>query len=718
MSLPYRQLASSTLRAYAFVLFLDRGWAGALCVLATLWYPNIGLAGLFSVVVTIIACRLLRMPHEDSGLHILNAMLVGLSLGAFFELNIQLLAIIAIASLLCLFMTTILVDVFWRLGKLPVLTLPFIVVAFSTAFATKSYAGLSPFLDLKLTTPQIITPAIDTFLSSLAAIFFNPHPLAGLLIFLAIIIRSRYLALLCVSGYMVGLVFFNFLAGSHIADTIQWNGFNFSLTAMALGGFYAVPSIPSFIIAMFGAAIAALLTTSLQNFLFMFGLPVMATPFLASTLVIMYALSRRQNLVPPTLVMDEPAIPEQNYERNRIMRVRLGEHNSVPVNPPFYGEWQIYQGFNGRYTHIAPWQYALDFFKLEENQSYRDEGLTLEDYYCFGLPVVSPVYGTVVRVQDSLADNPPGEVDVVNNWGNFILIGMANGLFVLLAHLKHDSLVVKEGDKLQPGDKLAQCGNSGRSPQPHLHMQVQTLASLGAPTYQFHLSGVVESRQQQQVFKLISIPEPGDSIKTTEPNIALRNTLHLPVGRTLSYQFTRGSSEPVKKTLRVELSLLGQFVLRSDSGAQAKFIETEELIAFYDRSGKRDLFLDMWLLCFGITPFSTEASNWSDSLNAALLPLNLWQKFLLAIRHPLGGAIQSQYRRVIEQHSSKVMQSGEHSLDIGLHKVRVETNAVLDIEKGTMRLTLKGAGFECSAELTELGQVEDEGIPSWQQNVH
>ena len=44
-----------------------------------------------------------------------------------------------------------------------------------------------------------------------------------------------------------------------------------------------------------------------------------------------------------------------------------------------------------------------------------------------GLPVLSPAHGQVVRVCDHLADNPPGEVDTKNNWGNFVLVRLDSG---------------------------------------------------------------------------------------------------------------------------------------------------------------------------------------------------------------------------------------------------------------------------------------------------
>jgi len=706
-----------TFRAYAQILFLGRAWAGVVCIAATFWYPNIGFAGLLSAAFVITASRVLRMPYEDCGLHILNALLVGLSLGAFYQLNTQLIFIIFVSSLLTLFLTTILIDVFWRLGKVPILSLPFILVAFTTAFATKSYAELTPYLQLKLTIPEISFPWLDTFFSSLGAIFFIPHPLAGLLIFLAILIRSRYLALLCVGGYFVGLAFFTYLAGEHIADTIQWNGFNFSLTAMALGGFFTVPSLSSFSIAMLGAAIAALLTTTLQNLLVVFGLPVMATPFLATTLIILLALSKRQDFTLPTLMLDEPISPEENYERARISRVRLGESNSVPVKTPFYGEWQIYQGFNDRHTHIAPWQHALDFFKVQDGKSFSGDGTSAEDYYCYGLPVISPVYGTVVRIQKNLPDNTPGDVDTQNNWGNFVLIRMSNGLHLLLAHLKQHSITATEGSNVNPGDALAQCGNSGRSPQPHLHMQVQILPVLGAHTYPSHLvSVIVADVHENKTFQLVARPTTGQSTHAALADEKLKNSLHFPVGRIFNFSFQH-KDKTVNRQLSVELSLLGEFILKSDKNAESKFIETEDLLAFYDRTGRKDKFLDMWLLAFGVTPFSAQALQWVDSQNYKLLPLKTWHHVLVNLTHPLGAGLNSCYTRHYDTASQQWRQTGEHKLELGIVTISAHTELNIDIKNNRIQLSMQCMNEQWQATLLDVGQIEDEGIPSWQADI-
>ncbi len=70
--------------------------------------------------------------------------------------------------------------------------------------------------------------------------------------------------------------------------------------------------------------------------------------------------------------------------------------------------------------------------------------------------------------------------------GNHVVIEIGPEKFVLLAHLMKDSVVVREGDPVRRGDKIARCGNSGNTSEPHLHLQVQNRADFDAPGLRTH----------------------------------------------------------------------------------------------------------------------------------------------------------------------------------------------------------------------------------------
>lgn len=43
---------------------------------------------------------------------------------------------------------------------------------------------------------------------------------------------------------------------------------------------------------------------------------------------------------------------------------------------------------------------------------------------------------------------------------------------MLLAHLRRGSVCVRPGDTVNAGQQIGECGNSGNSTQPHVHVQV------------------------------------------------------------------------------------------------------------------------------------------------------------------------------------------------------------------------------------------------------
>ncbi|HEY9035067.1 MAG TPA: urea transporter, partial [Pseudomonadales bacterium] len=374
------------LRAYATIVFLEKPFAGFVILAASMFFPNLGIAGLVAAVTGLVVARLLSFPYIASGMHIFNSLLVGLSLGAFYRLDMHLLLLIILGAIIAILLTVALSSALWRYDALPVLSLPFVIVAMTMAFAARSYQSLEYVAPSYTVDGAFISTSVDTFSSTLGAIYFLTHPAMGLVIFLLLLLHSRYLALLAVCGFAVGYSLLTSLTGNVYPNLAAWSGFNFALTAMAIGGVFIIPGVASFVIAMVAAAIAALLTTALQNLLLGYGLPVMAFPFLLTSLTVMAALRQRVGSRAPQMAA-VPGLPETNYERARLARVRGTGPGSMALLAPFYGEWDIYQGFAGKHTHKGQWQYALDFYMLDDNRSYAGDGNRLEDFYCFGAPL-------------------------------------------------------------------------------------------------------------------------------------------------------------------------------------------------------------------------------------------------------------------------------------------------------------------------------------------
>jgi Peptidase family M23 len=162
-----------------------------------------------------------------------------------------------------------------------------------------------------------------------------------------------------------------------------------------------------------------------------------------------------------------------------------GYKDQTKLKLPFGGEWLVDQGGRSVYQNqnlmSDDQRFSVDFVLLKNGRPFSGDGGDNSDYYCFGQPVLAPADGLVVEVEDGYQDNPPGRPTSDSPRGNLILISHGNSEFSLVDHLKQNSVKVKKGDKVKQGDAVAECGNSGPTPAPHIHYMLQNSAGLPLP---------------------------------------------------------------------------------------------------------------------------------------------------------------------------------------------------------------------------------------------
>ncbi|WP_134668839.1 M23 family metallopeptidase [Halorussus marinus] len=158
-------------------------------------------------------------------------------------------------------------------------------------------------------------------------------------------------------------------------------------------------------------------------------------------------------------------------------------HDSpVDYRLPFEGEWTVVNGSpDRRYSHswgILTQRYAHDLVITDESgRTHAGDRSGPEAHYCFGEPIVAPADGEVVAASDGHRDYhrtdgwlDPRQRDIR---GNYVTIRHADGEYSVLAHLKRGSVAVSAGDRVERGDRIGRCGNSGNTTEPHLHFHVQ-----------------------------------------------------------------------------------------------------------------------------------------------------------------------------------------------------------------------------------------------------
>ena len=167
------------------------------------------------------------------------------------------------------------------------------------------------------------------------------------------------------------------------------------------------------------------------------------------------------------------------------MAGRLRARNSPATRVPSHG------------TDLMGTTYAIDLVPVDDRgRSARWSWRALlaterpEAFVGFGAAVLAPLGGTVVIAHDGEADHSarrspltllPYLVGQARRLrigpaaiaGNHVVVAAGpDGPFALVAHLRGGSVRVGPGDRVRVGQLIGQCGNSGNSTQPHVHLQV------------------------------------------------------------------------------------------------------------------------------------------------------------------------------------------------------------------------------------------------------
>ena len=155
---------------------------------------------------------------------------------------------------------------------------------------------------------------------------------------------------------------------------------------------------------------------------------------------------------------------------------------AVAVDLPLEGEWAMISGgrstlLTHHYAHPHV-RYALDFARLVDGQAFVGDPEHHASWHSFGQPVLAAADGTVVSVRDDLAEQPVGVIG--QGAGNAIVLDIGGGRYVVFMHLQQGSTLVRPGQSVTRGQRIAAVGNTGESLSPHLHVQIQDRPSLGS----------------------------------------------------------------------------------------------------------------------------------------------------------------------------------------------------------------------------------------------
>lgn len=179
-------------------------------------------------------------------------------------------------------------------------------------------------------------------------------------------------------------------------------------------------------------------------------------------------------------------------EENQIHRLLIKPYAKYPQTDAVYSkqtytmpvkeDWTVFWGgvnefLNYHYVYENQ-RYAYDLVITHNRETFSNNRLKNENFHAFSKNVYVPNDGKVIKIENTIRDNIPGEMNEEAFLGNYVIIKHDVNEYSLIAHLKRYSITVQEGANVKTGELIGLCGNSGNSSEPHIHFQVMDNASI------------------------------------------------------------------------------------------------------------------------------------------------------------------------------------------------------------------------------------------------
>jgi hypothetical protein len=407
---------------------------------------------------------------------------------------------------------------------------------------------------------------------------------------------------------------------------------NYFIAGMALGAGFILPAYSSLLLAGLAGAGASCIAIALQRLLPSFAYLPIASGLTIWTGIAMLALAGDQtrfwrNRSPLSM-------PEEAWWRETYWADRLGRGEPLLV-VPVTGIAEIVQGFDGSLSHFGRFRHAFDFQRPSWYSPAGSAGNAIWE-----AAVTAPAAGVVERVRNDVADNALGVCNYADSWGNFVCIRLDQGGYALLAHLRQSTITVKSGTRVEIGTHLGAIGNSGRSPVPHLHLQVQRTAELGAPTLPFRLANFQSGKVAPLLeWNSATVPASGALVMAAEPKPAVHAILASLAPGSAVWTAERHGNVPrffrerafdISLQVETRLDELGQHhVTCLDGSSLALSLDADAWRAVEQRGDSS--FLRLLTLVAPSIPYATRSGmSWSDTVPAVPVGLMRWFKLPMA----------------------------------------------------------------------------------------
>ncbi len=301
------------LNSYSLIFFSNDNLFAICIIVVSFFTPFVGLCGLVSIVLINLTAYFIGFDKDEikSGLFGFNALFLGMAIGYEFNFNFAF-VILFISAIVILLLITVSLKGFLSASYLPFLSLPFIITYWIVSLSAANFTNIqldeshiylvneaarnqtSPiYVFINSLDTMALFPLAITYFKTLAGTFFQTSVLGGIIIAFGLLQFSRIAFSLSILGFTCAYFYYS-IFGADVND-LNHNllGANFIFLAIAIGCFFVIPNINSYITVVILTPILLLTSLALTKILAVFQIHSYSFSFSLITILFLFALHQR-----------------------------------------------------------------------------------------------------------------------------------------------------------------------------------------------------------------------------------------------------------------------------------------------------------------------------------------------------------------------------------------------------------------------------------------